>query len=1064
MTIKTFIDRPILSAVISVAILLVGFIALNILPIEQYPDIAPPTVMVRASYTGANAETVQKSVIIPLEESINGVENMTYMTSSATNDGAASINIYFRQGTDPDMAAVNVQNRVSKATGMLPSEVTQIGVTTIKRQNSILKIFALYSPDDSYDETFLTNYLKINIQPEILRLSGVGEAVILGSDYSMRIWLKPDLMAQYKLMPSDIAAVLGEQNIESPTGAFGENSDQTYQYVMKYRGRLEKPEEFGDMVIRSLPNGEVLRLKDVASIELGALAYTTDGEVNGHPGTSCMIFQIAGSNANEVITNIDNYLQSIEKDLPKGVAVAHLMSSKDFLDASIAEVIKTLWQAIVLVILIVYIFLQNVRATIIPSVAIIVSLIGTFAFLIIAGFSINLLTLFALILSIGTVVDNSIVVVEAVQAKFDAGYRSPYLATVDAMSGITSAIISCTLVFMAVFIPVSFMTGTAGTFYTQFGLTMAVAVGISTINALTLSPALCALLMKPHREGEVKKSFSERFHMAFEAAYEKIQHRYKNGVMVFIRRKWLVWGIMALTCVLLVFLMKTTKTGLVPQEDMGVAFIDVSTAAGSTVHQTQLVMDQIEERIKHIPQIELYSKTTGSGMIAGDGPSYGMFIIKLKNWKHRSGKENSVNTLIGNIYAQTADIKDAKLFVFAPPMITGYGQSNGIEMYLQDKKGSDQETFFSISQDFLAQLNQRPEIGMAYTSFNVNYPQYIVDVDAAKCKKMGISPNTVLNTLAGYYGGMYASDFNRFTKMYRVMIQASPEYRLDTESLNNVFVRNGNESEIGLSQMAPIGQFVTLTKVYGSESVSRFNMFNSIAVNAMPADGYSTGEALTAIQEVAGITLPVGYGYDFGGITREETGDNSTTIIIFIICVLLIYLILSGLYESWLIPMAVILSVPCGLAGSFLFARVMGLENNIYLQTGLIMLIGLLAKTAILLTEYASERRRCGMSLIQSALSAATVRLRPILMTALTMIFGLLPLVFSTGVGAQGNISLGVGAVGGMLLGTLALLFLVPTLFIVFQYLQEKVSPPKLKELDDQVVIAEIDQYNATKL
>jgi HAE1 family hydrophobic/amphiphilic exporter-1 len=1047
-----------LSTVISIAILVVGFIALGTLPVEQYPDIAPPTVMVRASYTGANAETVQKSVIVPLEESINGVENMTYMTSEATNDGAATIYIYFRQGTNPDMAAVNVQNRVSKSAGLLPSEVNQIGVSTIKRQNSILKIFDLYSSDDTYDKTFVANYLKINIQPEILRLQGVGEVVLLGSDYSMRIWLKPDKMAQYKLAPGDIAAVLGEQNIEAPTGTLGENSAQTFQYAMKYKGRLEKPEEFGEMVLRALPNGEVLRLKDIATVELGALAYSTDGETNGHPGASCMVFQIAGANANQVISNIDAYLASIEKDLPKGLKIGHMMSSKDFLDASIAEVIKTLIEAILLVILIVYLFLQSFRATIIPSVAIVVSLLGTFAFLLLAGFSINLLTLFALILSIGTVVDNAIVVVEAVQAKFDAGYKSPYLATVDAMSGITSAIISCTLVFMAVFIPVSFMAGTSGTFYMQFGLTMAVAVGISTINALTLSPALCALIMRPHADSEGrKKSFSERFHMAFETSFAKVQLRYKNGVMIFIRRKWLVGLILAATCVLLVVLMKTTKTGLVPQEDMGVFFVDVTTAPGSTLHQTREATKRIEERLKQFPQVSAYTRVAGTGMISGDGSSHGMFIIKLKPWNERKGKDDGVNAVIGRLYAVTSDIRDAEIFAFAPPMITGYGQSNGIELYLQDKKGSNLSDFFDLTQHFVAQLRKRPEIGAAYTSFNINYPQYMLDVDAVKCKRMGISPAEVLATIGGYYGGLYASNFNRFTKLYRVIVQASPEYRLDTESLNNIFVRCNGE-------MAPVGQFVTLTKVYGSESISRFNMFNSIAVNGMPAGGYSTGEAIKAIEDVAAAVLPVGYGYDFGGITREETGDSNGAVFVFCICVLLIFLILCGLYESMFIPLAVILSVPCGLAGSFMFAKFMGLENNIYLQTGLIMLIGLLAKTAILLTEYASERRRCGMSLIQSAISAATVRLRPILMTALTMVFGLLPLAFSTGVGAQGNISLGVGTVGGMIVGTLALLFLVPSLFIVFQYLQEKVSPPKLKELDDRQISAEIDQYNATKL
>lgn len=1033
MNVQKFIDRPILSVVISVTLLLVGFIGLFSLPVEQYPDIAPPTVMVKASYTGANAETIQKSVIVPLEESINGVENMTYMVSEATNTGEATINIYFRQGTDPDMAAVNVQNRVSKATGLLPTEVTQIGVTTIKRQNSMLKIFSLYSEDGSYDQTFLNNYMKINIQPAILRVSGVGEVINMGADYSMRIWLNPEIMAQYKLVPSDISAVLGEQNLEAATGSLGENSPNVHQYTMKYRGRLEKPQEFGNIVIRSLPNGEILRLKDVATLELGAQNYVINGQTDGHPGATCMVFQTAGSNANEVVGEIDAYLASIEDQLPKGVKIAHLMSTKDFLDASIEEVIKTLIEAIILVVLVVYIFLQNLRSTLIPTVAILVSLIGTFAFLSVAGFSINLLTLFALILAIGTVVDDAIVVVEAVQAKLDIGYKSPYLATVDAMRGITSAIISCTLVFMAVFIPVAFMGGTSGTFYTQFGVTMAVAVGISAVNALTLSPALCALIMRPNGGDGEEKGFSERFRMAFETAFGRLQKKYKGGVMFFIKRRWLAAASLVCAIGLLIVLMHTTKTGLVPQEDVGSVFVDVITSPGNSVEQTRKILDRIEEKVASLPQIEHYSKVAGSGLTSGQGASYGMFIIKLKHWDERPGQENSVETLTNTLYERTRDIKDAQIFVFTPPMIPGYGQSSGFECYLQDKKGGSLNDLFDVCQKFLAELRKRPEIAAAQTAFNINFPQYMVDVDAAKCKKRGVSPNEVLDAMSGYYGGLYASNFNRFTKLYRVMIQASPEYRLDMESLKNIFVR----TESG--DMAPLSQFITLTKTYGAESVSRFNLFSSIAVNGSAADGYSSGDAIRAIREVADEVLPTGYGYDFGGITREEAESGNNTIIIFSICMVLIYLILCALYESLFIPLAVILSVPFGLAGSFLFAKWMGLENNIYLQTGLIMLIGLLSKTAILLTEYATERRKLGLSLTWSALTAATVRLRPILMTALTLIFGLLPMMFATGVGAKGNSSLGTGVVGGMLIGTLALLFIVPILFIVFQYIEEKV-------------------------
>lgn len=1053
MKLRTFIKRPVLSAVISIVIVFMGIIGLTSLPVEQYPDIAPPTVMVSTTYFGASAETLQKSVIAPLEEAINGVEDMTYMTSTATNAGTVSIMIYFKQGTDPDMAAVNVQNRVSKASGQLPAEVNQVGVTTTKRQTSMLQIFSIYSPDDSYDENFLSNYLSINLKPEILRISGVGELMVMGGDYSMRVWMKPDVMAQYNLIPADVTAVLAEQNIESATGSFGENSKEAYQYTMKYKGRLIQPEEFGDIVIRSSEDGEVLKLKDIAEIELGRESYAYIGETSGHTGISCMIFQTAGSNATEVNNNIDAFLEEARKDLPKGVEIVQMMSSNDFLYASINEVVKTLIEAIILVILVVYIFLQDIRSTLIPLVGIIVSLVGTFAFMSIAGFSINLITLFALVLVIGTVVD------EAVQARFDVGYKSSYMASMDAMNGISTAIISSSLVFMAVFIPVSFMSGTSGTFYTQFGLTMAVAVGISAINALTLSPALCALILKPYinEDGTQKENFAARFRRAFNTAFDAIITKYKKGVLFFIKRKWLTWSLLACSIVVLVLLMKTTKTSLVPDEDQGVLFVNVTTAAGNSLATTDIIMTDIEQRIKDIPQIKEYNKVSGYGLISGQGNSFGMFILKLKPWDERTAKEDHVQSVIGQVYGRTADIKDANIFAMAPGMIPGYGMGNALEMYMQDKKGSDLTEFFNTTQQYLAALRERPEIAAAYSTFAINYPQWEVTVDAAKCKRAGITPDAVLSTLSGYYGGQYVSNFNRFSKVYKVMIQASPIYRLDDSSLDNTFVRMAN------GEMSPLSQFVTLTKVYGAESLSRFNMYNSINVNAMPAAGYSSGDAINAVKEVASTALPKGYGYDFAGITREENQQSDTTTVIFIICILMIYLILSALYESFLIPFAVILSVPFGLMGSFLFARMMGLENNIYLQTGLIMLIGLLAKTAILLTEYATERRAAGMSLTSAALSAAKVRLRPILMTALTMVFGLLPLVVATGVGANGNSSLGTGAVGGMLIGTLALLFVVPSLFIVFQYLQEKVRPIQFEPTHDWQIQEEVEEVTAER-
>ncbi len=1041
MQIKTFIDRPIFAGVISVVVVLLGLIGLVQLPVEQFPEIAPPTVRVSASYAGANAETVMKSVIVPLEEAINGVENMMYMVSTATNSGSASIQIFFRQGTDGDMAMVNVQNRLASAQGLLPAEVTRSGLTVRKRQTSRIKTLAIYSPDDSFDVNFLSNYMKINIEPRLSRVTGVGEVEVRGGDYSLRIWLDPGKMAKYKLMPSDIRTVLEEQNLESPTGTLGAESDNTFRYVLKYRGRYEKEEDYANLVIRAQSDGTVLRLKDVARIELGARSYDFIGVVNGHPGTTCMISQTAGSNANEIIEEIDRVVAEISKDLPKGMEIVDLMSTKDFLDASIDKVVQTLLEAILLVILVVYIFLQSLRSTFIPTLAIIVSLVGTFAFLYAAGFSLNMITLFALVLVIGTVVDDAIVVVEAVQAKFDEGYQSPYKATIDAMSGISTALITTTFVFMAVFIPVSFMGGTTGVFYMQFGLTMAVAVGISLLNAMTLSPALCALIMTPHaNETGEKMSFSSRFHLAFNSAFGRLIARYKGGVMFMFRHKSLAFLLLVVAMGTLIYLMRTTKTGLVPKEDLGSISMDISTPPGSNLDETLHVMDEIDRRISSIPQIESYARTTGFGMLSGQGSSSGSFTIRLKKWEERTEKEDAMENVIEELYRRTNDISSAKIQVFTRGMIPGYGATNGFELYVQDQKGGTIEDLESLTKQLIEKLNDRPEIARATTSFDSKYPQYLVEVDAVQCKRNGISPGDVLDALSGYIGGSYASNMNRFSKLYRVMVQASPEFRLDTDALRNMFVRNA------AGEMSPINQYLKLTRVYGSQSLSRFNLFSAISINGAAAMGYSSGEAIQAVREVAAEVLPTGYGYEFGGMSREEASLGNSTAVIFVICIVFIYLILCALYESLFIPIVIILSVPFGLAGSFCFAYMFGLENNIYLQIGLLMLIGLLAKTAILLTEYASERRREGMSIAAAAMSAARERLRPILMTSLTMIFGMLPLMFASGVGANGNISIGVGTVGGMLIGTIALLFIVPVLFIIFQMIEERVMPQRKLE------------------
>ncbi len=1043
---KRFIDRPILSIVISVAIVFVGIIGYKLLPVEQFPEIAPPTVIVSASYTGANASTVQKSVVVPLEEAINGVENMLYMTSSSSS-GMARIIVFFRQGTDPNMAMIDVQNRISSAQGQLPAEVTKSGVSVRKSKTSTLKMISMYSPDNSFDDIFISNYMKINIEPRLARVKGVGEVDVMGPSYAMRIWLNPQRMAQYGVMPSDISTVLAQQNLESPTGTLGVNSDNSIQIDLSYRGRLESEVEFEELVVKSLSDGRVLKLKDVADIELGAQSYDIQGNVMGHYGRTSSISQTSDSNANEVTIALDKELDDIRAELPKGLELVDIMNTKDFLDASFHNVFITLLEAILLVILVVYIFLQNFKSTLIPSIAIIVSLVGTFACIYAMGFSLNLLTLFALVLVIGTVVDDAIVVVEAVQSKFDDGERSPYLATIGAMKEVSSALVTTTVVFMAVFIPVCFIEGTTGLFYTQFGLTMAVAVAISTFNALTLSPALCALIMSPHSdvaEGE-RASFSTRFHHAFDANFNKLIDSYKNNVLFFLKHKVLAFVLMVLSCVALTYFMANTKTALVPNEDMGTIFVNVQTAPGYTHSETKKIVQDIESRIRTIDEIKIYSMIIGRSRSGASGGNAAMFVVRLKDWSLREGEGQDVNSIVRRIYALTSDITSAKIMAMSPPMVSGYGASNGFEVNIQDRKGGTIEDLELYANKFISELSKREEISRVQTSFATNFPEYDLEVDAALCMRNGVAPKDVLGTISGYVGGNYASNTNKFSKLYRVMMQASIDARLDIEALDNMYVRTAS------GEMSPVSHYVKIKKQYSAQNLSRFNLFPSITANGVPADGYSSGQAIAAIKEVAESVLPVGYGYEFGGLSREESNSSlESTIVIFAICITFVYLILCALYESLFIPLAVILSVPFGLAGSYLFTNTFGLTSDIYMQTGIIMLIGLLAKTAILLTEYASERRRQGMSITQSAITAAKVRLRPILMTSMTLIFGMLPLMFATGVGANGNISLGVGVVGGMLVGTIALIFIVPALFVIFQNIEEKLIPkrvlPKVNE------------------
>lgn len=1075
MTFTNFIKRPVLSTVISIFFVLLGIIGLISLPIEQYPNIAPPTISIQTFYQGADAQTVLNSVITPLEESINGVENMTYMESTATNAGMAMITVYFKQGADPNMAAVNVQNRVSQAQALLPAEVTRVGVTVSKRQSSNVVMYSLTTDDGRYDDEFLTNYNNINIVPMLKRINGVGDVQTPGmKTYSMRIWLQPDKMKQHKLVPSDVSMALAEQNIEAAPGSFGEQSNQKFEYTMRYKGRLKTPEEYGNIIISSNTNGQTVHLRDVAKVELGGLQYSVMMKNNSRPAVIGMVNQVAGSNATQIADDVKTALADAQKQMPPGMKVTIEQDVTEFLFASIEEVVFTLFITLLLVFFVVYIFLQDIRSTLIPMIAVPVALIGTFFFLWVFGFSINLLTLSALLLAIAIVVDDAIVVVEAVHAKLDLGYKSALTAAIDAMNEISGAIISITLVMAAVFVPVSFMGGTSGTFYREFGVTMAVSIVISALNALTLSPALCAIFLKPHSKDEHKKlSRVDRFHMAFNTQYDKINTKYQKVVEKIINHRWISSLAVILGIVALVVTMKFTQTGLVPNEDTGTLFAMISLPPGTSQVETQKVTDQVDKMLASNPYIERREQIVGYNFMAGLGSNQSTFIIKLKPFAERKYgmidriksvfdgagiaglfiDPTSSNMILGMIYKQTSSIKGAQIIAFGSPMIPGYGLTNGVSFVLQDKTGGDLNKFYKVAQDYLAALNKRPEFSRALTTYNPNYPQYMVDVDVAKAKQAGTSPAAILSVLQGYFGGMYASNFNAYGKLFRVMIQGTVESRMNEDGLTNIYVRTAGG-------MAPVSEFCTLKRVYGPSNITRFNLFTSIAINATPADGYSSGQAIQAAEEVAKQVLPQGYGYEFSGLTRSEKEASNSTAMIFVLCIVFVYLILSAQYESYILPLAVILSIPIGLSGAFIFTLIFGHNNDIYMQISLIMLIGLLAKNAILIVEFALERRRTGMAIKYAAILGAGARLRPILMTSLAMIIGLLPLMFASGVGRNGNQTLGAAAVGGMLIGTLCQVFVVPALFAFFQYLQERVKPLVFEDEASRDVIKELEQFS----
>ena len=1029
-----------MACAISIVIALVGYICMSTLPIEQYPNIAPPTVRVSTTYTGADANTIMKSVVQPLEEAINGVPDMTYMTSSASSSGDVSIVVYFEAGTDPDLAAVNVQNRVTRATAMLPADVTKVGVQVFKMQSNILQIGALRSVDGKYDDDFVANYIDINLKPRLMRITGVGDVMALGNTYALRIWMKPDVMAQYGLEPNDVFAAISGQSFVAATGSLGAQSENSYQYTMEYKGTLKTIEEFNDIVLRTSEGGHLLHLSDVADVEIGAMSYNFLSNINGKPGTIFMVFQAPGANATEVNARIDQLYEDMKPMMPAGLEFVKLETSDDFLYAAIGNVVETLIIAIILVILVVFFFLQNFKATIIPSISIIVSLLGTFAIVSLAGFSLNILTLFALVLAIGTVVDDAIVVVEAVMAKMESGISDARQATREAMSEVSVAVISCTLVFMAVFIPVAFMPGTSGAFFTQFGVTIASSVGLSCVSALTLCPALCAIMLRVTEGKKEGKGITYYTKKAYTASYNAIFNKYSKSVQKFIKRPVLAWGLLAVAAFLLIFFMRNLPSGLVPQEDQGVILAEIRAPEGTTLHETREIVKKVEEKVKEIPEMESFATACGYGMMSGSGSNYATMIIRLKPWEEREGFNHYVDLVIGRLYFASKEIKNAQVMPFQLPQVPGYGSNNSVNLVLQDLNDGDLSEFASLTNNFLAKLGERPEISMAMTSYSERFPKYQVEVDATQCDRAGISPASVLRNLGAYCGGSYVGNYNQFGKVYRIMASASPEYRLDPSSLNNIFVR------VRGGKMAPIAEFVTLKEVVGTSSVEHFNLFQSITCFVQAANGYTEGDAHKVIAEVFKETMPNGYAYEYSGMSREleEAAGSNATALIYVICVILIYLILASLYNSWFTPWAVLLSVPFGLMGAFVFAylgsllHLPGMDNNIYLQTGVIMLIGLLSKTAILITEFASERRAQGMSISGAAFEACKERLRPILMTVFTMIAGMIPLIIEGGAGANGNRALALGVVGGMSVGTIALLFVVPVFFIVFQKLHER--------------------------
>ena len=1045
-----FINKYVMACAISIVIALVGYISMSTLPVEQYPDIAPPTVNVSTSYTGADENTVMKSVIQPLEENINGVTDMTYMTSKASSNGDVEINVYFKQGVDPDMAAVNVQNRVTRAQALLPAEVNKVGIKVEKRQNNILQIFAVKSADGKYDEDFVSNYVDINLKPRLMRITGVGNVQSLGNTYALRIWLKPDVMAQYGLTPDEVFAAIGGQSFVSAVGSLGEQSENSYQYSMQYKGTLKSVEEFNDIVLRT-NGGGMLHLSDVAEVKIGAMSYNFTSNIQDRPGAMFMVFAAPGANATQVNARIKKAFEESKRTMPAGLEVVTLMTSDDFLFAAIHNVVETLVIAIILVVLVVFFFLQNFKATIIPSISIIVSLLGTFAIVSLAGFSLNILTLFALVLAIGTVVDDAIVVVEAVMAKMEGGVSDAREATRQAMSEVSVAVISCTLVFMAVFIPVMFMPGTSGTFFTQFGVTIASSVGLSCVSALTLCPALCAIMMRMKEGKQEGKGLTYYTKKAYTVSYNAIYNKYSKAVQKFIKRPIMAWSLLIVAAVLLVFFMKSLPSGLVPQEDQGVFLAELRAPEGTTLKQTREMVKQVEEKVKKIPELESFAVCCGYGMYSGAGSNFATLIVRLKNWDERPGMDHLLTLVMYRFYFDCQDIKDVQVLPFELPQIPGYGTSNSVSLVVEDPTDGNLSEFAKQTEHFLTKLSERPEIASAMSTYSERFPKYQVDVDPAQCDRAGVSPSVVLNTLGTFCGGAYIGNFNQFGKVYRIMAAASPEYRLDPQSLHNIFVQVGN------GKMAPISEFVSLKEIVGPPNIEHFNLFQSITCYITAGSGYTEGDAHKAIAEVFKEEMPSTATYEYSGMSREleeAAGSNATTLI-YVICAILIYLILASLYNSWFTPLAVLFSVPFGLMGAFIFAffgnmlGLPGMDNNIYLQTGVIMLIGLLAKTAILITEFATERRAQGLSIMDAAFEACKERLRPILMTVATMIIGMIPLVIEGGAGANGNRALALGVIGGMSIGTIALLFVVPAFFIVFQKLHEKFQgAPKMKNVE----------------